>query len=63
MYKMDVEGWVQAKENVAAVIFDYEYSEGYQRLHEEDCHGIAEIILKILGFRIEEDFNDIWKSL
>ena len=47
------EAYVQTKESIAAIIFDYE-GEDYERPHEEDCHAIAEEIMEFLGITFEE---------
>ena len=58
MVKVSDEEYIQAKELIAAIIFDYDYDSlcpdgGYGRPHEEDCHAIAEEILEAFGFEIE----------
>ena len=50
---MDVEEFVDKKEMIAAIIFDFDKSveeEVYIPPNEEDCHNIAEQILNSLGF-------------
>ena len=50
---MDEEQWIDTKEMIASIIFDYEEEEHYEhyiRPHEETCHALAEKIMKALGF-------------
>ena len=52
--------YVQMKEDISALIFDYESIEDEKdddlieptRLHEEDCNAIAELIMTKLGFEL-----------
>jgi len=46
--ELDQEEYVEIKERIASIIFDYE-GEDYERPHEEDCHAIAEEIMSALG--------------
>jgi predicted RNA-binding Zn-ribbon protein involved in translation (DUF1610 family) len=39
------EDFLDKKEQIAAIIFDYDYSEEEERPYEESCHNIAEEIL------------------
>ena len=53
MNLLSVEDWVQAKEGIATLIFDWAdiaEDEEYVRPHEETCHKIAEAILERLNF-------------
>ena len=53
--------FVQMKEDISALIFDYETeTELIDGLHEEDCNAIAELIIQKLGFELdqEEDSDD-----
>ncbi len=62
--------YVQMKENISALIFDYESIEDEKdkdsfmglteptRLHEEDCNAIAELIMQKLNYKLLEDSND-----
>ncbi len=58
--------YVQMKEDIAAIIFDYEgYANGsdlieYIRPHEEDCHALAELIMDKLNYKViqSEDKDD-----
>jgi hypothetical protein len=43
-----VEDYLDKKEHIAAIIFDYDYSEEEERPHEESCHNIAEEILSAM---------------
>jgi len=45
------------EENVAALIFDYEWEEG-DRPHEEDCMELGRKIVAYLGFTPREDNNE-----
>ena len=54
--------YVQMKENISALIFDYESIEDEKdgdsieptRLHEEDCNAIAELIMERLNYKLIE---------
>jgi len=58
--------YVQMKEDISALIFDYESIEDEKddvlieptRLHEEDCNAIAELIMKKLNYHLLEDSDD-----
>jgi hypothetical protein len=43
------EEYIDMKEQVAFIIFDYDYEDPEMRPHEETCHELAEQILKELG--------------
>jgi hypothetical protein len=46
--QLDQEEYVDIKEKIASVIFDFD-SEDYVRPDEEDCHAIAEEIMDVFG--------------
>ena len=49
--RMNEEQFVDTKEMIASIIFDYHNEDGeYIPPHEEDCHAIAEDIMSALGF-------------
>jgi len=46
---LEEEDFLNTKEMIAAILFDYENEESdYVRPHEEDCHELAERILEAL---------------
>ena len=56
-YHLSTEQWVDMKEMISATIFDYE-PEGinfvvYNRLHEEDCNVLGELIMEKLGYTLD----------
>ena len=55
--------YVQMKEDISALIFDYESKDDnldymYDRPHEEDCNAIAELIMGKLNYHLLEDSDD-----
>lgn len=56
--------YVQMKEDIASIIFDYEgYANGsdmieYVRPHEEDCHALAELIMDKLNYKVIQSEDD-----
>jgi hypothetical protein len=51
--------YVQMKEDISALIFDYEPEANdmieSNRPHEEDCNHIAELIMKKLGYELDSE--------
>ena len=50
--------YVQMKEDISALIFDYEPDGDLierSRPHEEDCNAIAELIMEKLNYKLKED--------
>ena len=57
---LHVMDFVQMKEDISALIFDYESKDDnldymYDRPHEEDCNAIAERIMKKLNYHLLEE--------
>ena len=46
------------EENVAALIFDYDWHDGISRPSEEDCMELGRQIVTYLGFTPREDDNE-----
>lgn len=50
--------YVQMKENISALIFDYDDEGNYVRPHEEQCNALAEIIMEKLNYKLIESDQD-----
>ena len=57
---LNVDDYVQMKEDISATIFDFDCNEGtnYNRPDEQDCNDIAELIMTKLNYKLLEDSND-----
>ena len=51
-------GWVDMKEKISATIFDYESPDEEERLCDETCNHIAELIMKNLGYKLIQSEDD-----
>ena len=54
--ELSTEEWVQTKEDIASILFDYENGvNDYVRPHEEECHILAELIMEHLGYKVVKE--------
>jgi hypothetical protein len=52
---LNTEDFVQMKEDISALIFDYSDDEHFVRPHEENCNAIAELIMGKLNYKLLEE--------